>query len=404
MSEKVYLRNTICDFYPLFDINYRKKKILISVVLFKLYEGCYKSFDKYTSGLKILSKVVEKYDGVTLRLFIDDSIYTDGSLMKFFKKLSIEIVHFIPKPKFVIDNHLKGLFGTFIRFFPMFNFPNNDCDVCVSLDIDHPLDEVIQTMENLETHLELVGEFPDTGIFYESLLQTNRKYYNIKYGKLLPYFYAGRFLSLDKFDKHVLVDFLENVETNNELLTVYGGRPKASLDYTNFVYGIDEYFTNNVLMEYIENTDVGVLIYIEFNILSHLTKRLSTWDLKVDRTRSKFYKNMMGYILGDKFYEVSPRKSFLTLKKRMKDPRTVQRLIETFILSYTDGEEHDILSRNIMDVCTNSLFLGVIDFKGYISYNDDEVSVIVEHEEKLPQGHINKLKKFKLKHHAVDLF
>ena len=50
-NSKVYLKNSICNFTPLFDIDYTKKKNIISASFFKLKKGSYKDFSKYVDGL-----------------------------------------------------------------------------------------------------------------------------------------------------------------------------------------------------------------------------------------------------------------------------------------------------------------------------------------------------------------
>jgi hypothetical protein len=54
----MYLKNDLCNFTPLFDIDYTKKKNIISVSLFKMYTGGYKNFNKYIIGLFNLVKTI----------------------------------------------------------------------------------------------------------------------------------------------------------------------------------------------------------------------------------------------------------------------------------------------------------------------------------------------------------
>lgn len=111
-----YLKNEICEFRPLFPINYNDKKIIISTVLFKLYKGCYKSFDICIKGLRYLCE--SKYDYMTIRLFIDDTIFRDSNLMDKLRKLDVELVHFIPSYRFTIDGHLKRIIRYTYKIFP----------------------------------------------------------------------------------------------------------------------------------------------------------------------------------------------------------------------------------------------------------------------------------------------
>ena len=73
-----YLENSICTFKPLFDIDYTKKKNIISTVFFRLEGGEYKSLDKYLNGIKELHKFYKNnLPNFHIRMFIDNSIYSD---------------------------------------------------------------------------------------------------------------------------------------------------------------------------------------------------------------------------------------------------------------------------------------------------------------------------------------
>ncbi len=55
-----YLENSICEFTPLFDIDYTNKKNIISCSFFKIEGGGYKNFTKYSNGILYLSKYIKK--------------------------------------------------------------------------------------------------------------------------------------------------------------------------------------------------------------------------------------------------------------------------------------------------------------------------------------------------------
>lgn len=407
-----YLSNNICRFYPLSEIDFSKKKTIVSVVLFKLYGGGYKSFDLYLDGLERISKYVKRYKNTVVRLFIDNTIFYDKPLMERLGELDIELVRFVPKPEFTFKGHLKGLFGTLIRFFPMFDFPNNDCELCILSDIDLLNDEEVEYRfdlfeKNFKENIEVgVG----VCLVCDSYLETNRNHYNVKHGMLLPYFHAGAFEVCCKFDKNVLIKFLESAEKSEEVMTIYYKHKNAKLEYTKFIYGVDEYFLNTVLIDYIVKEKIGITLRARFNILSSLRKRLKLWDLAPERKNAALYAEIMAYVLGKEYLEKNPRTSFLELEKRSGDPDILQRLIEAFMLISRDGSErrspggYDIQTRNIIDVCTHSVFLGTVIFDGFVSYNNSRFNLIIKHEEKLPRENIKCLKNFKRKFDVKDAF
>ena len=409
MKNTDYLSNDVCKFYPLFEIDFSKRKTIISVVLFKLYNGGYKSFDLYIDGLERMNEYVRsRYKNTTVRLFIDNTIFYDKPLMNRLEGLDIELVRFVPRPEFMIKGHLKGLFGTLIRFFPMFDFPNNDCDLCVLSDIDLLDDEEVrQRFGFVEENYINNFEDPKTSVCIacESYLEVNRDHYNVKYDMLLPYFHAGAFETKCKFDKRVLIDFLEGVEQSKEVMTVYPKHKNAKLGYTNFVYGVDEYFLNSVLVDYIVEKKIGITLRARFNVISNLRKRLGIWDLEPERRNADLYRQIMAYVLGKEHLKMNPRNSFIELERRSGDPDVLQRLIEAYMLILRDGsEKYDIQTRNIIDVCTHSVFLGTVFFDGFVSYNNPKFNLIIDSEKKLPEENIKRLKAFKKKFDVEDAF
>ena len=91
-----YLKNNICNFKPLFDFNPANKKNIVSCAFFKLITSAYKDFNLYIDGLeKLYDKVYIKYkdDKFIIRLFMDNSIYSDEKLYNRIKKMNkLEII------------------------------------------------------------------------------------------------------------------------------------------------------------------------------------------------------------------------------------------------------------------------------------------------------------------------
>ena len=74
----MYLKNSICKFNPLFDIDYSNKKNIISASFFKIQGGGYTSFDRYLNGIFLLNQfVIKEFPDFELRLFIDQTISDD---------------------------------------------------------------------------------------------------------------------------------------------------------------------------------------------------------------------------------------------------------------------------------------------------------------------------------------
>jgi hypothetical protein len=65
------------------------------------------------------------------------------------KKLDkIELVLFKP-----LDPKLVGLYSTLIRIFPMFDFPNNDSQIVILIDIDEDNNPILKHIEFIKNKL-----------------------------------------------------------------------------------------------------------------------------------------------------------------------------------------------------------------------------------------------------------
>lgn len=134
-----YLINDLCKFTPLFDIDYNKKVNIFSACFFKLENKGYKDLNKYLDGLINFNKQINaRRLQFKIRLFIDESIFTDEKIFSIIKTLNNVQPVLYSCPNFIInDKYHIGLFGTLVRFFPFFDFANNDASIVISADIDY---------------------------------------------------------------------------------------------------------------------------------------------------------------------------------------------------------------------------------------------------------------------------
>lgn len=274
----MYLSNPICNFTPLKKIDYDVKKNIYSLSLFKMGSGGYKRFEKYISGIEKLNKIAEK-NGYEVRLFIDDTIYNDSFLMEKFNKMpSLSMIRYECKD-FLIDKHHVGLFGTLVRFFPLFDFPNNDSNVVFVVDAD-----VVERFFDTQTKiLDLLNSYnlldkiylAYGGNSYHINNDSSEKF--VKNGEtiILPYCIADRIIGIQKIDQSPLVKFLTklmnymNPETRPaEILSNYYIEPdKYKLKCENNIcFGIDEYFINNILFKHMIYSNIPFCYENTFNL------------------------------------------------------------------------------------------------------------------------------------------
>jgi hypothetical protein len=255
-----YLDNKICKLTSLFPIDYSIKKNIISCSFFKLSTTPYKDFNRYINGLEELyNDVNTKYkdEKFTIRLFIDNTIYDDKKLFDRIQKMNkIELILYScsdyllePEKKYHI-----GLFGTFVRFFPMFDFPNNDADIVIISDIDdtRQLDENFKKLNWLKKkeNFDKIYIFKSGDISSSILFNVEIMNKNI----INPYAIAPNFISLKKCNHLVIYNFLSDMKNSDKIFSLYIYKLKLKSNlYTDkkFLYGFDEYFLNVSLMNYL---------------------------------------------------------------------------------------------------------------------------------------------------------
>ena len=315
-----YLENEICKFTPLFEIDYSKKINIISTVLFKMKNLGYKPFLKYVNGVQYLSNVMhKKLPGFHLRLFIDDTIYSDDELMKKLNAIkNIQIVRY-SCPNFIVSGFHRGMFGTLIRFFPMFDFKNNDANHVIITDIDYISEKNVETnilvikaylilknhkkLENLYLICENFGVLGKFGIDKNLSLDNYAK--NLKI--VIPHISAGLIINTKRISRDPFINYLKNIDSNKEVHSSYSKNTKLlynkfKSNNKKFVFGVDEYFLNNILLPYIDENKLEFCARIKYNIINIIYDKLFfKKEIRKDLSEKdiKFFTTFFNYVLKD---------------------------------------------------------------------------------------------------------
>jgi len=134
------MKNEICNFTKIID-EYNEHSETIYITLFKKYNDNYYSdwinfHKKYLSQLKYFNEILKKNNII---LYIDNIIYNNKYIMKKLLNVKINIYLFDCKKFKINDDYHYKLFGTFIRFFPLFDFelePHVDNNIAYVSDFD----------------------------------------------------------------------------------------------------------------------------------------------------------------------------------------------------------------------------------------------------------------------------
>lgn len=264
-----YLKNKICKFVPLYDFNINNKKNIISSCFFKMRKG-YKDMLIYIEGIKLLNILInKKLKEFTLRLFIDMSIYNDKKIMTMLNSLeNIELVVYCCDRFVKNDIYHLGTFGTLVRFFPLFNFNNNDTKNVIITEIDLTIEDYNNMV--LYYHYSLLKKnysYNEINKLYIYGFGKFNNIYNNKY--IVPYIDSSRIIGINKIPGHIIENFLIKMNKSHITYTTFNisNEDKLSKCDDYICYGIDEYFVNNIMIRYLLKNNFSTLFLIRYNIM-----------------------------------------------------------------------------------------------------------------------------------------
>jgi hypothetical protein len=345
-----YLENKLCNFTPLFDIDYSKKVNLFCACFFKMMNKGYKDFSIYLNGLKDLNDtIIKKKLDYKVRLFIDESIHSDKEILEMIKKLECVQPVLYSCPNFIIERKYHiGLFGTMVRFFPFFDFPNNDANIVISTDIDGTnLGGIINNINMIKKY----SFFNDIYLLKSGDLNRSLRFrYNFLYKNILnPYIFALSFVSCRRINSNVLTDFINKVR-NEEKTFEYSYHYKVNKHKNekniskyesngSFIYGVDEYFLNDVLCPYLIDNKLCYVVRTSWDIFGTLY-----FVLQMEKAIQDKEINLIKYIYDYVFEELGIKndkkmdivEKFNTLDKIMydKNPNANNKKYKIFLIFY----------------------------------------------------------------------
>jgi hypothetical protein len=248
-----------------------RKRNLVSLSIFKMKDG-YRNFNIYLNYLqKILNYFRENKNlSLDLRIYFDESCHKE--INKFISEnRNIEFYKFNYPPLRIGEFH-NGTFGTLARLLPIFNNQHN-----YSKDYDYVwIDDIDISPENIQDEQIDYLYANNINTFYSSLFCYYKPWNNVKYGKYNLNFplITNIKIPLSIFNKYindVSIGTYKNVISS--ILEYRKDRYKYNYDIK-FPYGMDEYFTNNIIFENLCNKITFVRYDIEISRI--LTKILYT--------------------------------------------------------------------------------------------------------------------------------
>jgi len=213
-------------------------------------KGAYRKFETYEANLKHFSRLTN-VDGFCVRIYTDDT-GKDISLRVAEKYPHVSVYHF-NCPEFREDEGHVGLFGTLVRFLPLFE---EGLEVVWVSDIDI-------TPAMIDTKRVRDMDKANAQVNFRTYLCYSEKSYGRHYTVA-----AGTIISRITFPRQILTKFLtklkngglsDDIDKLNAQNEILGGHTVLKIPY-----GIDEVFTNTTFYNWLIRHDVKCLVVKDF--------------------------------------------------------------------------------------------------------------------------------------------
>lgn len=303
------LTNDICDLeilnraHLLFDEDRTVKKLnLLSSTFFKR-EAYYKNFGIYVKGLRRVIEMLNDYnenidhqndintEPFYYLIFIDKHVSEDRGIMRTINSSEYVIPILFKCSEYIKNDYHIDLFGTLVRFFPMFDFLNNPskCVICIDVDLNREdRRKVTSLMRNIPPGVTGSGEI-----------------HRLIYAGETPYVFAGTLMfNRDHMPNELITKFIRSAHS----ITGTGHYGKRT---TTFGYGIDEMFLNG-----------------------HLLPAVKTYSVMIEYQISYFLYHSASYIAKQKRSESTYELLKLILKELYSPDMTIDSMIDLIESSY----------------------------------------------------------------------
>ena len=183
---------------------------------------------------------------------------------------------------------------------------------------------------------------------------------------------ADRQFSKGSLDKNILIDFFKNIDSYKNRLSYYPDELNIiNKDSGKFVYGVDEWFLNNILIQKIVKTKVKNVMQVRNNIYGYVINQFFM-DKKssiVDEKKYKEYMNFFKWIFPDKKFK-NPFEGKKELKDKMKvdDMGLILRTYEYFI-SVIGSPREKFYGKKFLDHVLSEKLIGMYSYGKFEFYN-----------------------------------
>jgi hypothetical protein len=168
----------------------------------------------------------------------------------------------------------------------MFNFPNNDSNIVIIIDIDDNINFTINNFEKIKNKINIIDKNIISNTYLIKIGNLNKnvlyKYNSIYKNTINIYSIAQSIININKIDCNVIINFIHKINNTNKLYTYYKhfNYNKKEFDIKMnqtkpFIYGIDEYFINDTLTKYLIDKKLLMINNIKWEATSSIKLDIS---------------------------------------------------------------------------------------------------------------------------------
>jgi hypothetical protein len=256
-----------------------------------------------------------------------------------------------------------GTFGTMVRFFPLFDFKNNDAELVTisELDIHRPLgfDWHIEIPKMALNMLEMfnIDDLQKLKLFFYTKRFDNRDI--ISDDKYVMYYaLSNSVIGFGKCDSTILIKYLRWIDKNKVPVSTYkiveDDKDKYCDQY--ICYGIDEFFLNDLLIPVLLDRKEPFGYYVIYNILLPLN------EMRTNKAQKDVYVRYINEITG-----TQNDRELMIMYKRKSELKSAITSVENTLLKKTYELYYRLLKEKDYS-CISEEFLKLVFSKNTFGY------------------------------------
>jgi len=263
---------------------HNRRKNLLSLSIFKII-GPYRDFSKYTNSLeRLLIHTHNNIYNFDVRVYFDDSCHDK---VKFFinKFKNVEFYKFNYPPLRIREFH-DGTFGSLIRLLPIFEHHSSDGHSYKNIWIDD-IDTLPKYLNLNDINKKEINGF---NTYFSSLFCYSKRWIKSKHNYNMNFPLITN-LKLDPKIFFKYIDDLANNKYKDIVEDILKFRPdRYKYDYpVRHPYGMDEYFTNNIIYDELTKYSTYVSYQVE---ITPLLKEISYTE-GIDNNYKEILKSLL---------------------------------------------------------------------------------------------------------------